>query len=248
MATPSNSPSRCGVVGALGHGIGAQLFQQRRQHAVAGGVDLLAQALEQVVAPLAQVDDPAAPGPCGCRLRRSTLTCPCSSAGSAPASRCGSMRVARQQVPVPVHRQRGVRLVALEDQLHRLTRGRKRRVVQRAFAVHRRVAGGHEQRVALAQRHVQPLGQAQHHLAAGSGAAGFHEAQVAGGNLGFLRQVELAQAPVLAPMAQVLAKRPGRRSMCGLDRGVHGAIVGPAPPSSYYLPRNRPAAAAWRER
>jgi hypothetical protein len=30
---------------------------------------------------------------------------------------------------------------------------------------------------------------------------------VPGGNLGFLRQVQLGQAPVLAPMAQVLAKR-----------------------------------------
>ncbi len=40
-------------------------------------------------------------------------------------------------------------------------------IVETALRKDRRVAGGEHDRVALAQRHVEPLGQMQHHLAAG---------------------------------------------------------------------------------
>ena len=63
-----------------------------------------------------------------------------------------------------VDRQRRIGFVALEHQVDGPPRRRQRRVVERALPVHGRVAGRHQQRVALAQRHVQPFGQPQHHL------------------------------------------------------------------------------------
>ena len=69
----------------------------------------------------------------------------------------------------------------------------------------RGVAGGEQQRVALPQRHLEVLGQVQHHLPAGPGPAGLHEAQVPGGDTRLLGQVELAEAAALAPLAEQLA-------------------------------------------
>ena len=207
---------------ALGHRVAAQFLQQSRQPGVAGGLDLLAQPLEQVAAPLGQVDDvrrqalrvQAQPQHVHRRLQERRI-------GAGQQVR--QHAVGRDQVPVPVHGQGGIGLVALEDQFHRLPRGSQRGIVERAFAVHRRVAGGHQQGVALAQRHVQPFGQPQHHLAAGQRAAGFHEAQVPRRDVRFLRQVELAQAPVLAPVAQVVAE--GLR--CGTVDGRRGDVHAP---------------------
>jgi len=137
-------------------------------------------------------------------------------------------RVVRDQVPVAVHCQRRKGLVAFQYQVDGAARGGHRGVVERALPVHRREAGGHQQRVALAQRHFQPLGQAQHHFAAGRGAAGFDVAQVAGRDLGLLRQVELAQAAVGAPVPQVRAERIAGAGLAGLGRVGAGGVHGPA--------------------
>ena len=129
--------------------------------------------------------------------------------GDAHLQQRTSCGVVKQQVPVPVDRERRKRLVRLQDLPDRRARRRHRRVVQRAFGVHRREAGGREQAVAFAQRHVEPIGQAKHHFAARHRAAGLDEAEVARRNLGIDREVEPAQPAALAPFAQLRADGEG---------------------------------------
>jgi hypothetical protein len=113
--------------------------------------------------------------------------------------------VGRDQRPVPVDQQRGAGFVALQHPLKRLARRRQCRVVEAALAEHRRVAGGGEQAVALAQRHLEALGQAQQHLAAGQRAPGLDIAEVARGHRGLAGEIELAEAGPLPPPAQQFA-------------------------------------------
>ena len=96
--------------------------------------------------------------------------------------------------------------MALDHQLHRLAGGRQRRVVKFALRKHRREPGGGQQDVALAQRHLELLGQVQHHLATGLRAAGFQKAQMPRGDVALQCQVELADVPPLAPFAQQWAE------------------------------------------
>jgi hypothetical protein len=93
--------------------------------------------------------------------------------------------------------------------LDRAVGGLHGRVGERPFRKHRRVARGQEHGVALAQRHVQPFGQPQQHVAAGLGAAGLQEAQMARGNLGFAGQIELAHPAALPPLPQQIANTDG---------------------------------------
>jgi hypothetical protein len=81
----------------------------------------------------------------------------------------------------------------------------ERRVVERALAEHRRVAGCGQKHVALAQRHVEPLGEMQNHVAARLRPPGFEKRQMPGRDVGFECQIELAQPPARAPFAQMLA-------------------------------------------
>ncbi len=121
--------------------------------------------------------------------------------------------VGGHEVPEPIDDHGGVRLVSGQDHVegaaHRIHVG----VVERSLPVHRREAGCHEERVALAQGHVEVLGQVQHQLAARLGASRLHEAEVARRHRCLVGQVELAQAPSLAPVAQQVtdAQRRGDR-------------------------------------
>ena len=90
---------------------------------------------------------------------------------------------------------------------HRRAHGRQLRGVQRGLGVDGGVAGGEQELVALAERQLELLGQAQDHLAARAGPAGLHEAQVPSGDLRLEREVELAQPAALAPPPQQLADR-----------------------------------------
>ena len=75
-----------------------------------------------------------------------------------------------------------------------------------ALAPHRCKASGEHQGILLAQRHIEHHAQAQHHVAARLGAAGFKKAQVA---LRYLRrsaQCELRVAAMLAPPFQACAE------------------------------------------
>ena len=70
--------------------------------------------------------------------------------------------------------------------------------------VRRCVPGRDEQRVAIAQRYVEMLGEVQDHLAARPRPARLHEAQVPGRHARRVRELELAEAPARAPVAQQL--------------------------------------------
>jgi hypothetical protein len=203
-----------------------QFLGQRGERGVAAGLDLLPQPLQQVGAPLREVDD----------ARRQALRM---QAQAQHVQRWLQQRrgqaleqqrhhaVGRDQRPVPVDQQGRKGLVAPEHQLERLPGAGQGRVVEAVLAEHRRIAGGGEHAVALAQRHLQAVGQAQHHLAAGQGAAGLDAAQVAGGDVGVTGEVELAEAPALAPVAQHGAYRGHGAAGQGQGR-AHGGHDSPA--------------------
>ena len=138
-------------------------------------------------------------------------------------------------VEVDVRLQGGAtgRAIEVDDAVHRLGRvGSMQRVVVRAPPVHGHggiragalpcggEAGRHEDGVPFPQRDLQVLGQTQNHVPAGLGAAGFEEAEVAGGNLGVERQVELAEPAALTPLTEVVAH-------CGCCRDHGATLAGP---------------------
>ncbi len=86
------------------------------------------------------------------------------------------------------------------------------------------IAGGEPGRsqelVAVAQRHIEGLGQRQHHLDARPRPGRLEEAEVASRHLGGERQVELAHPPLTAPVLEQRREDPfagvaGRRDVCG---------------------------------
>ena len=83
----------------------------------------------------------------------------------AKSESAAELAVTRFQQPIDDHGR--VRLVPGEDHVEGASDRVHLGVVEGALAVHRRVAGGHEQRVALAQRHVEVLGEVQHELRLG---------------------------------------------------------------------------------
>ena len=119
--------------------------------------------------------------------------------------------VGGHEVPQPVDDHGGVRLVPGEDHVEGAAHRVHLRVVEGPLPVHRRVAGRHQQRVALAQRHVEVLGEVQHQLPARLRAARLHEAEVASRHGGLVGQVELAEPPALPPVAEEVAHAERRR-------------------------------------
>ena len=120
-------------------------------------------------------------------------------------------RVRRDQVPAAVHDQRRVRRVPGEHLVERGAHGRHGLGVERRLAVGGRVARGQQQRVALAQRDVEVLGEVEHQLAARPRAARLHEAQVPRRDGGVERDLQLAQPAAAPPVAEQLPDRRQRR-------------------------------------
>ena len=104
--------------------------------------------------------------------------------------------------PVAIDGERRVWVVAFQHALQRVTHRLHVRFVQPALTVRRRVARGEQQLVAVAQRDVELLGEMDDHLGAGPCPAGLDEADMPGGHVRLEREVQLAQAPPLAPLAQ----------------------------------------------
>ncbi len=92
--------------------------------------------------------------------------------------------------------------MGIEHALHRRERVTLFGRVDRGVAEHRRESRGEQQPVAVAHGHVQGAAEVKEHVAAGMGAAGLHEAQMARRHTSAARQLELAQAPVHPPLAQ----------------------------------------------
>jgi hypothetical protein len=118
--------------------------------------------------------------------------------------------VGAQQVPAPVDHEGRIRLLLRQHVVERAHHLRKLGRGERAFPPHRRETGGQQQRVLLAQRQVERRRQAQDHVAARRGAAGFQEAEMALGNLGGAGKRKLRLAAMGAPPAQARTEG-GRR-------------------------------------
>ena len=116
-------------------------------------------------------------------------------------------------------------LYALEHPLDALPDGGHVGVVEGALAVHRRETRGHQQLVLFAQRHVEHLGESQHHRATRGRPTGLDEAHVTRRHVGLDREVELAQPAALSPLAhqrperQVLHVGRWSRAQCCARRG-----------------------------
>ena len=131
------------------------------------------------------------------------------------------MRLADDQIPVPVVGQRRIGLMRLQHEIDRGPRRFQRGIVERALRKRRRKTGRDQQHVALAQRHVEPLGELQHHVARRRRAAGFDKAEMARRDLGVAGEIELAEMAALPPFAQMIADMDGLGSFgCGPWRSV----------------------------
>jgi len=120
-------------------------------------------------------------------------------------------------------------VVGVQNSLNALPDSGHIRVGKRAFPVDRREAGGHQQLVPFAKRHVEHAGEAQHHRTAGGRPARLDETDVAGRNVGLDREVELRQPAALPP----LTHQRTERGAFGLRSGGHALSVaydgGPQP-------------------
>ena len=112
--------------------------------------------------------------------------------------------------------------------------------VERPLGVQRRVAGGEQQAIALAQRDLEVLGEMKHHLATRPRPSGLEEADVARGDGRVQGEFELAEAAALSPGAKQLADRSG----CGARR--HAVKLARSRGHRDYLAGNGAAAASPR--
>ena len=100
-----------------------QLLQQRDQHRVGGDLDLLAQPLKQMRAPLGEIGD-ARREPGRVQAQPQHVDGRLEQRGIGAGEQRRHRRVRVDQRPVPVDRERRIRLVAFEHELDRLARRR----------------------------------------------------------------------------------------------------------------------------
>ena len=124
--------------------------------------------------------------------------------GRGPVGHDGERGVRRDEIPATVDDHRRIGHVPCEHALERGADRREPRIVEARLRIGRRVAGGQQQRVALAQRHLERLGEADDHRSARQRPSALDEAHVALGGPGAQRQLELADPPPLPPAAQLV--------------------------------------------
>ncbi len=144
---------------------------------VAGDRCLTAQAVQEMTAPLLQIDDPRRhparvqgdPQGIGRRLEQVRVD---------PVGQQPDRVVARQQVVVAIDHNRRVWLVRPQEPLERLAHRCHLGRLEAPLAVQGRETGGQQQAVALAQGNLEVLGEVKHHLTARPGAPGLQKADV----------------------------------------------------------------------
>src|SRR6185437_6829891 len=94
------------------------------------------------------------------------------------------------------------RLVGFQDHLDRGADLRHAWIVEAGLSVDRGVPGSQQQKISLAQWHVEHVRERQKHPPAGLRPAGLKKADVTGGNLCLQRQLELAQMARFTPSTQ----------------------------------------------
>jgi len=132
--------------------------------------------------------------------------------------------------PVPVEGQRWIGFVPRQHEVDGAPRRGEGRVVEVSLGEHRRETRRYQHGIAFAQRDVEALGEPQHHLPARRCPAGLHEAEVARRDLGFQREVHLAQAAALAPVAQQVADGAAGRAGGGGSCRHRERLAPPAAP------------------
>ena len=195
---------------ALGRGgVAVELLVERAQRRVAGQLRLAARgARSRCAFHCAEVGDPRRE-PVGVQARAQHVGGRREQVLGQPGHHQPGGPVVGDERPAAVDRDRRVGVVAVEHELDRVVDRLHLGLVERALLVDRRVAGGEQQPVALAQRHLELVGEVQDHLGARLGAAGLDEAEVAGRDAGLEREVELAEAAALAPVAEQVADGSG---------------------------------------
>ena len=192
-----------------------------RQPNVPGPVDLLPEAGQQVSAPFAEVVDArreafrvqAQPEDVDGR-REETL--------GHTREQGSYRRVAGQERPVSINRQRREWGVRRQHGLHCAPRHIQCRVVELTLRAGCRKATRVQQVIASPQRHVEVLGEAKQHVAARRRATGLDKAEVSGRDLRLLGEVELAEPAPTPPFAQKVADGGG-----WLSEARHGRRLAP---------------------
>jgi len=133
--------------------------------------------------------------------------------------------VRRQQGPIAVDREGGVRLVSLEDQCNCRPGYRQGGIAQRTLGKNRRKSSRKQHRVSLSQRHIERIGEAQQEIAARMRAPGFEETQVPRRHLRLKSQIELTEMSPPSPVPQDIANGSFHDAHARNDservRGVH---------------------------
>src|SRR5262245_5693653 len=215
----------------LAGGIGLELLAQHRQRGIAGRDRVARESVEEMLAPLVEVEDPrghslrmqAEPKHIHRRLQEVLR--------DAADEHC-ERAVAGDEAPVAIDDERRVRVMAPEHLVDRIAHGAELRRIERALREPRREARGEQQCVPVAQRHVELLCEVENHLRARTRAAGLDEAEMARGDTGLERKLELAETPSLSPLPQ--HRRDGRAArgrVHDADRSPHGTRI-PLPPRS----------------
>jgi epsilon-lactone hydrolase len=192
---------------------------QRVQRGIARCEGVPSNSLEQMRAPLREIDDSRG-NTLGVQTqpehvdRRFEQMC----RGSSDERR--KRTVGRHETPVPIDDERRIRLVPTQHLLDRVAYGTHPGGVELTLPVGRRVARGQEQLVSLAERHVESLGQMEDHPRAWARAAGFDEAQVSRRDVRLQRKLELTEPTATAPLTE---HHPDRRPA---DTDGHASIVG----------------------
>ena len=189
----------------------------------------MAQALEQVGAPLGEVDDPRR-HPLGVQRHAHDVDRRLQQLGGHALGEQRDRAVGGDHLPPAIDHRRRVGLVAAQHELERLAHGSHVGIVERPLAVERGVAGGEQQLVAVAQRDLELLGEPHDHLGARARAPALDEAHMAGGDAGVEGEVHLAAPPAPAPVAQQ-GPDPGTNAHLGHRRDDSAA------PWARHLPR-----------
>ena len=97
--------------------------------------------------------------------------------------------------------------MSLQDNFHGGSCDAQRGIVQGALLEQRRETGGHQQRVAFAERELEPFSQKKYHVTRRLRSPTLEKTQMSLRYLGFAREIELAQPPLLAPVTDKRADR-----------------------------------------
>ena len=149
--------------------------------------------------------------PSGCSASRWTFTGGRRSSSATSSRKIMAALLAMTRFQATVDDERRVGLVPVEHLGERPPRRRHLGRVDRPLAVDRREPAGHQQRVPLPQRNVEPLREPQDHLPAGPGPPGLDETEMPCGHLRDPGEIQLAEPPPPPPVPQKPADRTRTR-------------------------------------